>query len=35
MEGTTVGSLLRLRGYVHGEVNERLQGWCRAERNLH
>ena len=32
MEGTTVGALLRLREYVHGEVSERLQGWRCAEQ---
>ena len=32
MEGTTVGALLRLREYVHGDVSERLQGWRCAEQ---
>ena len=34
---TTVGALLRLLEYVHGEVSERLQDWrcSRADRNLH
>ena len=29
---TTVGALLRLLEYVHGEVSERLQGWRCAEQ---
>jgi len=33
MEETTVDALLRVLEYVHGEVNERLQGWRRAEQS--
>ena len=29
---TTVGALLRLLEYVHGEVSERLQDWRCAEQ---
>jgi hypothetical protein len=29
---TTVGALLRLLEYVHGEVSERLQDWRLAEQ---
>ena len=32
-ENTNAGALLRLLEYVHGEVNERLQGWRRAEQS--